>query len=155
MIALFLQTTSLDYFFTAQYKPDLMLILVAWAGLRMTLATGMFFAFVAGILADSLSGSPTGLFALIYCLVFVGCGYVNANFDIHTLSGYFTTLFVATIFGAGMVLLLRLSTGPIGFGPASARWILLRSLITGIAAIFLIPFVDRLRDSYSRLVGSR
>lgn len=155
MVALFIQVTSLDFLFTTQYKPDLILILVVWAGLRMTPAAGILFAFVSGILVDFLSGSPAGLFALIYCLVFVCCGYVNANFDMQTLLGYLLTLFVATIFAGGTVLLLRRSLGPVEFGLGAVRWYFLKSIVTGIAAVFVIPFVDRLWDGYGRLVGVR
>ncbi|MCX5861225.1 MAG: rod shape-determining protein MreD [Desulfomonile sp.] len=155
MVALFLQTTSLGFFFAAEHKPDLMLILVVWAGLTMNLPTGLAFAFIAGILADSLSGSPTGLFALIYCIVFVCCNYVNANFDMDALSGRFIVVFVASVFGAGVVLLLRWPMGPIGFGPVAAGWIAVKSFVTGLTSILLIPSMDRLWEGYSRLVGLR
>jgi len=153
--ALFLQTTFLGLFFPFAHKPDLVLVLVVWVSLRMTLVSGMTFTFIAGILMDTLSGSPTGLFALVYCIVFVSCNYLNATFEIDGLWGRAIAVCIASLFGAVVVLLTRWSGGPVGFGFDVVRWVLLKSIITGLASMVMIPLMDRFWGGYSRVVGLR
>ncbi len=84
VLALWLQTTSLCFLMPSEYKPDLFLILVYWTSLRLPFAFGVALCFGGGILVDLLSGSPVGLFALLYCMVLVSCGYLNTVFEMDT-----------------------------------------------------------------------
>lgn len=155
VIALTLQTTSFGFMIRAAYKPELMMILVVWASLRTSFVPGMGFAFAGGIVVDTLSGSPSGLFAVIYSIVFVACGYSNATFDIDSQPGRAVTIFVSTLACGFLVMLIRWLEGPAELGWLGVELILLKSLVTGAAALAMIPLLDRLWAGFSRLAGVR
>lgn len=154
-ITLVLQTTSLAFLVPAALKPDLMLIVVGWAGLRATYSVGVTFAFVAGLAVDLMSGAPFGLFALIYCLIFFGCAYAHAVFPLDDYIGWATTIFVGALISALAVLLARWLGGPMGFGLPVAAWVLVKSLSTAIAALVIFPCMDGVWAGYSKIVGVR
>jgi rod shape-determining protein MreD len=151
--SLVIQTTSMAFFVPPQYKPDLILILVAWATLRMSFPMAACFAFVAGILVDLLSGSPLGLFAIIYCLIFLTYGYCHATLHLESVPAQAVIIFILTAVSGGIVLLMRMFGGPVELGWNTALCFLLKSLFTALSAVFMLPFIDRIRAGYARLVG--
>jgi rod shape-determining protein MreD len=155
LVVVVLQNNSLGFVLSAAYKPDLILIVVLWAGLRTNPIPGMFFAFSLGILADLLSGSPTGLFAVIYCVVYVVCGFLNATLDIDRPAVRSAAAFGACLLAAAAVVIMRWLSGPVGFGKEAAQWVFAKSLITGLACLIVFPVVDRFWMGYCRIVGVR
>jgi rod shape-determining protein MreD len=151
---LILQTTSLAFLIPVGYKPDLILVLVAWGSLRMPFTVAAGFAFLAGILIDLLSGSPMGLFAIIYCAIFVMCGYCQATLQLEGPVAQGLVIFCLTLISGAVALLTRWIAGPVEFGWHAAQWIMLKSLFTGFASAILLPLLDRLRKGYIRLVGA-
>jgi rod shape-determining protein MreD len=61
-----LQSTILSEIFPDWIKPDLMLILITYWGITFPFLPGSLLAFWAGLLMDCLSGSPFGLFLVVY-----------------------------------------------------------------------------------------
>ncbi len=153
LVALVLQITSWAFVIPAAYKPDLMLILVLWASLRIKFVAGAAFAFVAGAAVDLLSGSPLGLFATFYCLLFVTCGFLDSTFRIDDFSGRSVAVFASTLVAGGIVFLARWLSGPFEWDWGASQWLLLKSLIAAMASLLVFPFVDRMWAGYSRLVG--
>jgi len=153
MAALVLQTTSWGFLVPAAYKPDLALILVLWVSLRMTFAIGAGFAFAIGLATDMLSGSPTGLFALIYCVLFATCGFLHSTFRIDALSGKAVTVFGSTLAAGGIVFLVRWLSGPFELGWSVSQWVLLKSVVAAMASLVVFPVVDRVWAGFSRLVA--
>ena len=151
--ALVLQTTSWGFLIPAAYKPDLALILVIWVSLRMTFGIGAGFAFAVGLAIDMLSGSPTGLFALIYCLLFVTCGFLHSTFRIDVLSGKALTVFGSTLAAGGIVFFVRWLSGSFELGWSVSQWVLLKSVVAALASLAVFPVVDRVWAGFSRLVG--
>ena len=115
----------------------------------------MSFAFIAGILVDILSGAPTGLFALIYCVSYVMCDVADSTFEIDRPVGRALTTFGVTVLAGGTVLLTRWLTGPAGAGMHTMAWIFAKSLITGLTSLVLFPVLDRSWAGCSKLVGVR
>lgn len=152
--ALVLQTTSLAFLIPVSYKPDLILILVAWASLRMPFTVAAGFAFFAGILIDLLSGSPMGLFAIIYCAILVMCGYCQATLQMESPVAQGVVICFMTLIAGAVVLLTRWIGGPMGFGWNAVQWILLKSLFTALTSAVVLPLLDRIRKGYTRLVGA-
>ncbi|HMK35978.1 MAG TPA: rod shape-determining protein MreD [Desulfomonilaceae bacterium] len=152
--ALVLQTTSLAFLAPIDYKPDMILILVAWATLRMPFGVAAGFAFTAGILIDLLSGAPTGLFALLYCLIFLTCGYCHATLHLEGRVAQAVIIFGLTLASGGIVLLMRWISGPVGFGWKAAQWFFFKSVFTGLTSMLVFPVLERLRSGYTRLVGA-
>lgn len=155
LAALVIQTVPSGSKLWFGFKPDLFLILVVWAGLRLPLVSGMGFAFAAGILMGLFSGAPQGLFALIYSVVLVVCGNLNARVHVDNMPGRACTVFGATLASAGAILLARWSEGPLDFGSHAAGWIFMKSLMTALVSLVLFPLADRFWAGYSRLVGER
>jgi len=153
MAAFVLQTTSWGFLVPAAYKPDLALILVLWVSLRMTFAIGAGFAFAVGLATDMLSGSPTGLFALIYCVLFATCGFLHSTFRIDALSGKAVTVFGSTLAAGGIVFFVRWLSGPFELGWSVSQWVLLKSVFAAMASLVVFPVVDRVWAGFSRLVG--
>lgn len=152
---LVLQTTSMGFTIPADYKPDIILALVVWSGLRATYMAGVVFAFIIGLCVDMLSGSPTGFFALIYCLAFVAAGYVDSVAPIDDPAGWAATVCFASIASGCLVLMMRWMAGPVGFGVHTLVWILVKSLVTGGVAVALLSCLDKAWAGYSRMVGAR
>jgi len=154
-VTLVLQTTSLAYLLPAGWKPDLMLVVVGWAGLRATYSIGVAVAFLAGLAVDLMSGAPFGLFALVYCLVFFGCAYAHTVFPLDDYVGWAITMFAAALLSALAVLAARRLQGPVSFGLPVVAWALLKSLTTAAAALVIFPCMDALWVGYSKIVGAR
>ena len=64
---LLLQTTIIPSFCKSQYKPDLFLILVFWAAIRITFVPAAVFAFATGLLTDIFSGAPPDFLQFFIC----------------------------------------------------------------------------------------
>ncbi len=152
---LVIQTTSFGFLADAEYKPDLMLIIVAWASLRIPFLAGVGVAFCGGILMDLFSGCPSGLFSIIYCLVLVLFGYMDSKFQVDTNTAKVTMIFIATLAAGCMVLLMRRAGGPIEFGWHVVQWVIVKSGVTAAASAIILPLLDKLWWGYSRLVGTR
>ncbi len=148
-----LQVTSFGFTVSAQNKPDLFLILVVWSSVRLSFAGGVGFSFFLGIVADMLSGSPIGLFGLIYCLLFTACGYLNATMRVDTRMGRALMVLAGVPATGSMVLLVRWVGGPVEIGWQTVQWFVVKSLVTTAIGLALFPLLDGAWRRYSRLVG--
>lgn len=155
IVALGMQTTSLAFVISPAYKPDLMLVLVVWAGLRLPFVGGVVCAFVVGVVVDLLSGSPPGLFGLVYSLVFVVCRHLGGIVRLDGFAGRAILVLCAALWAGIAVLLARLFRGPVGFGWHVVAWITTKSIITAVAAVVLFPCIDWAWLAFSRLLGDR
>jgi rod shape-determining protein MreD len=155
IVALWLQTTSVCLAIPSECKPDLFLILVYWTSLRLSFAIGIALCFGGGILVDSLSGSPMGLFALLYCMVFVSCGYLNTVFEIDTPMTRAVIILVAALASSGVVVSMRALASATDFGWNSALWVLAKASITSVVSLLIFPALDRFRMAYVNLIGER
>lgn len=150
IVILGIQTTSWGFLIPAEYKPDLMLIFVVWTSLRIPFITGVCFAFAAGFVTDLFSGSPTGLYAVIYCLAFIETGYVSG---ILRIQGYLAcaVLILGVCLASGtMIIFTRWMSGPVGFGWHSGGWVALKSTVTALAALVTLPIVELLWAGYAK-----
>jgi rod shape-determining protein MreD len=151
--AMGLQVTSLLFLAPPNFRPDFMLILVVWASLRSSFTIGMVFSFVAGILTDMLSGSPLGLFALMYFMVFLAGEYIQSTIEIDTPLGR-AAMVLAAVWVVGIaVLAMRWITGPTEMSWPPVGFILLRSVVTAAAGFVVIPILNGSQSRYLRLVG--
>ena len=155
VLALWLQTTSLCYVIPSAYKPDLFLILVYWTSLRLPFAIGAALCFGGGMVMDLLSGSPMGLFALVYGVVFVSSGYLNTVFEIDTPLTRAVIILVAAMSSSCVVLFMRALVNATDFGMHSVLWALVRALNTSVVSFAVFPALDRFRMAYVNLLGER
>jgi rod shape-determining protein MreD len=155
VLVLVLQSTFMGFLLPNAYKPDLFLVLVFWSSLRLPFLAGVGTAFVGGLLVDLLSGAPVGLFAVIYCSIFIACGSLNSVFQTDTLAGRVVTVFAATLTSAGTVLLVRMLTATVSMGSNSLLWFVEKAAITALSCLLFFPIMDRFRMAYVGLVGAR
>jgi cell shape-determining protein MreD len=69
-LILILQSAFISEIFPVFLKPDLMLIMVNFLGVVSPLLPGSLLVFFCGFLMDTFSGSPFGLFLLVYLGIF-------------------------------------------------------------------------------------
>ncbi len=153
VLALGLQVSSVGLLVPAAYKPDLMLATVVWATLRVPFAAGAGYAFVAGFMVSALSGAPTALFSLIYCIVLSLCWYLNVTFQVDRPSGWILLLLVGAWFEGAAILSARLALEPGGPGLLLIGRIVTNSIATAIGGEVLMLAMDRLSTGYSSLLG--
>ncbi len=149
---LMLQTTILPLVLNSQYKPDLFLILVLWAAIRITFVSAAAFAFIAGLLMDVFSGAPPGLLAMVYSLIFLSCAYLHSVFQMDSHAVNVVTIFCATFVTGIMILAVSWLKTPIEFGWNLFQWPLLKSLTTALFGLLLFPTLDWFWSSYSKLI---
>jgi len=152
---LLLQTTIIPLFVDSQYKPDLFLILVFWAAIRITFVPAAVFAFAAGLLTGLFSGAPPGLFAILYLLIFLSSTYLHSVFELDSHTVNAMTVFCATFVVGQVIIAVTWLKVPIEFGWHLFQWPLLKSLSTALFAVMVVPALDWLWNSYSKLVPAR
>ena len=152
---LLLQTTIIPLFVDSQYKPDLFLILVFWAAIRITFVPAAVFAFAAGLLTGLFSGAPPGLFAILYLLIFLSSNYLHSVFELDSHAVNAMTVFCATFVVGQVIIAVTWLKVPIEFGWHLFQWPLLKSISTALFAVMVVPALDWLWNSYSKLVPAR
>ncbi len=152
-VAIGLQITTMGFLISPAYKPDLVLIVVVWASLRVSFPVGMIGVFIAGLFTDVFSGSPTGFFALIYSFIFVVGAYVHAAVRIDVPEGRAAMVLVGVWAAGSAALLMRWMIGPVEFGWSAVAWIVLKSLITALASLAVFPVLDWLNPASARIMG--
>ncbi len=152
---LLLQTTIIPLFVDSQYKPDLFLILVFWAAIRITFVPAAVFAFATGLLTGIFSGAPPGLFAILYLLIFLPSTYLHSVFELDSHTVNAVTVFCATFVAGQVIIAVTWLKVPIEFGWHLFQWPLLKSLSTALFAVMVVPALDWLWNSYSKLVPAR
>lgn len=152
-VVVILQATSFAFMIRWDYKPDLFLVLVIWSSLRMSFSSGVGFTFLLGMLADILSGSPTGLFALTYILTYIASGYLNATLHVDTHVGRALLAFLGVLATGNVVLMVRWMDGPVGFGWHAAQGVVVKALLTGLVGLGAFPLMDGAWRRYARLAG--
>jgi rod shape-determining protein MreD len=154
-VCLVIQVTSMSFFVSADYKPDLFMILVFWASLRTAFMSSAIFAFAAGFAVDLYSASPQGLFPVIYCLAFLSGAYLNSIAQIDSPLGRTSTVLAATLAAGFLVAFLRQIVGPAGLGWHAFQWLFVKSVLTGLATLIVFPLMDWSWAAYLRLAGIR
>lgn len=66
-----LQTAISDILFSGLFVLEISVIMVIYAGFRLSVIKGALLAFTLGLVFDCLAGYVVGLFALIYVLIFL------------------------------------------------------------------------------------
>ncbi len=104
---------------------------------------------------DLFSGSPAGLFSIMYCLLLLIFGYTDSRFQVDSNSAKSIIVFAASLAVGCMVLIMRRAAGPVEFGWNVGQWIILKSGITAMTSLIIFPLLDSFWSGYSRLVGTR
>ena len=131
-----LQSTLVSLIFPAYLKPDLMLVLVVFLGISFPLIPGAFLVLFCGLLYDTFSSGPVGLFSFVYLFLFFSLKLL-AQFLILGKAVPFRMILTGALMGEQILLLILL---PLAFGWTSeaglpsAGWILPQVLLTCLAS---------------------
>ena len=130
-------------------RPDLLLLMALYAGLRAPRPDALRAAWVAGLLKDLLSAGPLGLYALLYLGVAFAVGRLVEWLSARSALVQGVTAFAAFLLTEGVALLalaVRANLWPSG---AVGEWFT-GALVTAAAAPFFVRIADRLLGAPSR-----
>ncbi len=99
--------------------PDIGLLLVVFTALRMKRDQGIVIVTALGFVADSFAGSPTGMFAFIYLLVWLSTRLGARVFLPDTKNAQYKLIFAMSLF-AGLLQIIFLGLAGTGAGPVLA-----------------------------------
>ena len=142
--ALLLQETILPAYLRDPFQPNLVVTIVAWAGLRKQFPLGVLSVFLVGLLQDTFSGLYFGLNAFTYLVMYFLLQSIAHR--LYTDSRYLMILVVslATV-GNGLLhlfLLLLFSAAP-GIYAAIFPALLPQALVNALAASIVFTVASR------------
>jgi rod shape-determining protein MreD len=141
LLAIF-QSTLVSLIFPAYLKPDLMLILVIFLGVSFPLLSGAFLVLFCGLLYDTFSGGPLGLFSFVYLFIFFSLKLL-ARFLILGETISFRIILTGVLMGVQILLLILLPSllGRVNqVSLPRAGWVLPQVLLTCLVSwpLFLL-----------------
>lgn len=104
--AIVLQVTFFPAHFAEAFKPNLLLTFVVYLGLRENMRWGGGFAFLLGLVQDSLSGIYFGLNGFAFLLIFVILKTLSHRLYTDSRALFVVGVFLASLFQAFLNLLL-------------------------------------------------
>lgn len=149
-IAVFLQSTVLNFLQIEGVKPDLVLVIVIFVAFLRGYKAGCWWGFAGGLLEDIYTGNFFGLNILIK--MFIGClvGLVEKQFYKESLLVVvITTWFASMINGLIQYVLLIYAGFLVSPGPALLKMILLVSFYNAITVPFLYRWFSRTSKLYT------
>ncbi|MFH0960783.1 MAG: rod shape-determining protein MreD [Pseudomonadota bacterium] len=151
---LVIQCGILHRIFPMELKPDLTLLVVVWVGLKGDYLSGLFAAFLIGLTQDLLSGSPLGLFSVMYVLTIIFAGYLSDNFHVESLGASFAIAFLISLGSFSLVFISRWLLGQVTLELEIVKIILVKTILTSLSLIIVKPVLDNAWKGYSRIVGA-
>jgi hypothetical protein len=126
------QTSVLDLFFMGDIGVELSLVLVIYAGFRMSILHGALLSFLLGFFLDCMMGSISGLFTLLYVCIFFTSVLVSMRVYAEQMSLIMIFTFLCAIFeGLSIVLFYRVMYDINMFGNI-IRVFLPQALVVGV-----------------------
>ncbi len=144
-----IQTTILRYISIGGVKPDIILIVTVYVGLRQGKEKGISTGFIFGLIQDSLSAGIIGVNALSKGLLGFIVGNVREKIMSENMITQSLFIFIATIFD-GLILLLISETifqEELG-GRISLRPLFLQALYSSIIGPLLFLVLKWIKDKY-------
>jgi len=142
--ALALQAFLPVHFAWARYLELPLLVTIYFALSRRNVSMGMFLGMTIGLLQDSLSRTPIGLYGIAKTLVGYLASSIGGRIDVeHWISRFLLTVAFFHFHHAVFALTRRLLLGQ--HEPLMTVPLLIASLVNGVIALGLFPLLDRLR----------
>jgi hypothetical protein len=143
LCALIVQTNAVELLLPAWLRPDLMIGVAVWAGLRLDTVGALCFAFLSGCAMELYSGTPTGLLAVCYTITAAACSRAEAllRFDRLIAVPVFATLGALLI---GAVTLAAQWINQSGVETAVLLHVPVKAVMTGAAAAAMATILDRM-----------
>jgi rod shape-determining protein MreD len=123
-----------------------LLVTIYFALSRRNPSVGLLLGMIVGLLQDSLSGTPIGLYGIAKTLVGYVASSIGAQIDVeNSVSRFILTVAFFHFHHAVFALTRRLLLGQ--HEPYLTVPLLLASLVNGVVALALFPLLDKLRKS--------
>jgi rod shape-determining protein MreD len=123
-----------------------LLVTIYFALSRRNPSVGLLLGMTVGLLQDSLSGTPIGLYGIAKTLVGYVASSIGAQIDVeHSVSRFILTVGFFHFHHAVFALTRRLLLGQ--HEPYLTVPLLFASLVNGVVALVLFPLLDKLRKS--------
>jgi rod shape-determining protein MreD len=121
-----------------------LLVTIYFALSRRNASGGLLLGMVIGLLQDSLSHTPIGLYGISKTLVGYMASSLGSRIDVeHPLSRFMITLFFFYVHNSVLVLTTRVLIGQ--HEPYLTTRLLTASLVNAVLAVAIFPFLDRFR----------
>ena len=156
-VLLILQSTVQEIAPVRMAAPSLGLLVVLYVGVspKWTMSAASLIALCTGYLLDLVSGAPQGVHALVFILVAVAGRALSTRVAVQGIVLSAATSFVASLFGAVLVVMVRAQVAPeSGYG--GLRQAPLEALLTAIcgpAVLGLLRRIDGKLESTRLRVG--
>jgi len=114
MLAVVVETSVLPIHVATPFKPDLLLIAMVYLALRGTIETGVFLAWLLGVVKDVFSGLYLGLNAFTFLLIFLVIKSVSDLLYAESGELFVVTVTAATLacVSADLILLIMFTSTP-------------------------------------------
>jgi len=114
MLAVVVQTSVLPIHVATPFKPDLLLIAMVYLALRGSIETGVFLAWLLGVVKDVFSGLYLGLNAFTFLLIFLVIKSVSDLLYAESGELFVVTVTAATLacVSADLILLIMFTSTP-------------------------------------------
>jgi rod shape-determining protein MreD len=144
LLALVVEAFLVAHFRWADLVELPLLVTIYFALSRRNPSAGLLLGMVIGLLQDSLSHTPLGLYGIAKTLVGFFASSFGSRIDVeHPVSRFFLTAFFFYFHNSVLVLTERLLLAQ--QEPYFTRRLLIASLVNAVLAVLLFPLLDRLR----------
>ena len=114
VLAVVVETSVLPIHFATSFKPDLLLIAMVYLALRGSIESGVFLAWVLGLIKDVFSGLYLGLNAFTFLLIFLVIKSISDLLYAESSELFVVTVSAATLacVAADLILLIMFTSTP-------------------------------------------
>lgn len=150
-----IQTTFAAGLRVGGVAPDFMLLLAVAAGLATGPEAGAFIGFGAGLLADlSFATTPIGLYALAWCLVGFGVGWLRLNVLSEARLVEPVVGFLASVGGIAVLLVVGALAGQSDLTAGGHAWLVRVAVVEAVwNAVLAVPVTALLRRAARGMRG--
>ncbi len=153
-LAFAIQSSVIFQLAPPEFRPDLSLIVLAWACSNSRFLIGVSFSFISGLCLDVMSGSPLGLMALLYLLTYISFGYLDSYFEVTGVARNYISIFLASCMIFTAMLVFRALATDIEFALYNVYWIIVKSLSTATFSWVTLKAMNIMWKEYSKVVGA-
>ena len=153
-LLLILQSTVQEIAPVRMAAPSLGLLVVLYVGIspKWTLSAASIVALCTGYLLDLVSGAPQGVHALVFILLAVAGRALSTRVAVQGIVLSAATSFVASLFGAALVVMVRAQVAPeSGYG--GLRQGPLEALLTGVCGPPVLGLLRRIDGKFEAARG--
>ncbi len=153
MLSLTAQSSVMFHVLPPEWRPDLTLILLAWSTSHVRFFIGLCFSFVLGLCMDLMSGTPFGLFGLLYILAYIFFAYLDSYFEVAGVTRNYFSIFLASFVIFSALFAYRALYGEINLGWLNLYWVMVKSISVATFSWPTLILMNIIWNEYSKVSG--